>query len=72
MAPSCTLGVFPKGHNRTRANPQKVAVARISALARAAQRSVNPPKTYPTKVRGSKARVQLSKPAKADDAVELD
>ncbi|WWD16223.1 hypothetical protein CI109_100649 [Kwoniella shandongensis] len=55
-----------------RADLRAFAVARASALLRAQTRSVNPPKSYPQKVRGNKK--SAAAPAKKDDedVIELD
>ncbi|WWC89712.1 uncharacterized protein L201_004637 [Kwoniella dendrophila CBS 6074] len=55
-----------------RADLRKVAVARASALSRAATRTANPPKSYPTKQRGPNAKKATSASKKEDDVIELD
>ena len=52
------------------ADPQ-AAVARASAIARAATRTANPPKSYPQKTRGKKAAAAKSA-EKEEDVIELD
>ncbi|ORY30020.1 ribosomal L28e protein family-domain-containing protein [Naematelia encephala] len=56
-----------------RADLRSAAVARISALSRVNARTANPPKTYPTKVRGSKAsHFGFKAEEKEEDVIELD
>jgi ribosomal protein L12E/L44/L45/RPP1/RPP2 len=51
----------------------QAAVARASAVAKAAARTANPAKEYPTKVRGNKKAASASKAEKKEeDVIELD